>query len=245
MAGPTFPELFTQALKDVEGGYDLLAAKFDQSRYITPKLLLSTFFERLNELIPAPASAIDLGCGTGAATAFLADYCTHSIVAFDLSGKMLEKCREKMEKITHETAIEYVKGDMSDLPFKNTFDLAVSFGTFGHIRNEDEEKLIRNISNALKPGGYFCFITTGRYAPWRLSLWYQRAFNILIRIRNMVVAPPFIMYYLTFRLPEIKAKLERNGFRVTIIDPFMQNVPGKADLVRYQDFKMVLAQRGK
>jgi hypothetical protein len=34
-------------------------------------------------------------------------------------------------------------------------------------------------------------------------------------VRNAVVSPPFIMYYLTFLLPEVERKLRWAGFEVT------------------------------
>jgi hypothetical protein len=35
-----------------------------------------------------------------------------------------------------------------------------------------------------------------------------------MRVRNAVVKPPFVMYYLTMLWPDVRAKLERAGFDV-------------------------------
>jgi hypothetical protein len=37
-----------------------------------------------------------------------------------------------------------------------------------------------------------------------------------MRVRNALVSPPFVMYYLTFLLPGAKALLERHGFTVEV-----------------------------
>ena len=60
----------------------------------------------------------------------------------------------------------------------------------------------------------FLFIT--RYPPEALSIpnLAARAFNGVMRVRNALISPPFIMYYLTFLLPEIRNLLEANGFWV-------------------------------
>jgi hypothetical protein len=48
--------------------------------------------------------------------------------------------------------------------------------------------------------------------------WFSRAFNAAMRVRNALWSPPFVMYYLTFLLPEAKSLLEREGFAVRVIE---------------------------
>jgi hypothetical protein len=43
-----------------------------------------------------------------------------------------------------------------------------------------------------------------------------RAFNGVMRVRNAVRRPEFIMYYLTFLLPRARTLLERAGFDVRV-----------------------------
>ena len=47
-----------------------------------------------------------------------------------------------------------------------------------------------------------------------MQFWRAWRFNVSIHIRNLLIKPPFIMYYLTFCLPEIRRRLERQGFQV-------------------------------
>jgi hypothetical protein len=35
-------------------------------------------------------------------------------------------------------------------------------------------------------------------------------------VRNLILSPPFIMYYLTFLLPEVQTLLEAHGFDVEV-----------------------------
>jgi hypothetical protein len=37
-----------------------------------------------------------------------------------------------------------------------------------------------------------------------------------MRVRNTLLAPPFVMYYLTMLWPAVRAKLERAGFDVEV-----------------------------
>jgi len=41
-----------------------------------------------------------------------------------------------------------------------------------------------------------------------------RGFNAVMRVRNALIHPQFIMYYLTFLWPEVRTLLERHGLRV-------------------------------
>jgi hypothetical protein len=43
-----------------------------------------------------------------------------------------------------------------------------------------------------------------------------RGFNAVMHLRNRMVAPPFIMYYLTFLVPEMVTLLRQYGFVVAV-----------------------------
>ncbi len=244
---PTLTELFKQALKDIEGGYDLLAPKFDQSRYITPSSVLNPFFDRLSQEVGTFNCGADWCCGTGAASVYLAQLCCQHFTALDLSQGMLDRCRAKVENLNLSIDCRFVKGDALQMNFEETFDVIVIFGAFGHIPREEEPTLIRNIHAALKPEGHFFFITTGRLPWWSFSLWRKRFFNFAIAIRNFFIRPPFIMYYLTFRLPEVQRHLETLGFEVMVYEDidFSQGERRVSDLTPNHYFKMVGAKKNK
>ncbi len=72
----------------------------------------------------------------------------------------------------------------------------------------------------MKPGGRFVFVTSEMPPKWSKVYWFSCAFNAAMHLRNWVVKPPFIMYYLTFLLPEVKTLLEDGGFSVEVHQPF-------------------------
>ena len=242
---PTFFELLYQSLQDVEGGYDLLAPKFDRSRYITPDEILQPFFEKLQKEKGSFDYGIDVCCGTGAASKFLVPLCQKAFTGLDLSQGMLQKCKTKLAQQYPDAIMNFIKANALEMPFENKFDVVVSFGAFGHILENEESLFIQQIHKILKPGGHFFFITTGPLRFWSLSLWRQKIFNGILRVRNFFITPKFIMYYLTFRLPEVKSKLENNGFKVTVFDNFItddqqQNL---SDLLPFKYSKMVMAEK--
>ena len=242
---PTLFELFRQSMQDVEGGYDLLAPKFDQSRYITPDELLEPFFATLKKKYGHFDSGIDICCGTGAASKYLVQLCQKEFTALDLSQGMLDQCQQKVGSLNPTIRKIFVKANALSMPFDNQFDVAVSFGAFGHIREEDEPAFIDQIHRILKPGGRFVFITTGPLPFWSWSLWRQRIFNGIIRVRNWLIRPKFIMYYLTFRLPGVVGKLEAGGFKVRVLEAFDLGEEKErwSDLLPMKYFRMVVAEK--
>lgn len=217
--GPTFWELARQALSSTERGYDLLAPKFDYTPFRTPDVVL----QKVAECLGAPKSidsALDVCCGTGAAMQVLRPLCRERVVGIDMSQGMLDVARERVASMSGDARLEFVRGNALQMPFEGEFDLAVCFGALGHILRRDEPRFVAEIFKALRGGGRFAFVTG--YMPRVLSRHYAfaRAFNGAMRVRNFFLRPPFIMYYLTFLLPQAQSLLEQQGFKVEIREPF-------------------------
>ncbi|MBX3233171.1 MAG: class I SAM-dependent methyltransferase [Labilithrix sp.] len=208
--GPTFAELMRQALASTERGYDLLAPKFDRTPFRTPDAVITEMIAAIGEA----GAALDVCCGTGAVMQQLRAVCSERVVGVDFSQGMLDEARRRLEGAPGEARIELVRGDALELPFLEEMDVVTSAGAFGHVLVEDEDRFIAGIARTLKPGGRFVFPTTR--APRMTDGWFWMAhgFNAVMRVRNALRRPPFIMYYLTFLWPEVRAKLERNGFSV-------------------------------
>ena len=214
--GPSFYELMVQALSSTERGYDLLARKFDYTPFRTPQAIIDQVGRRLEPLAPFGAG-LDICCGTGVAMAMLRPLCTERVVGVDFSRGMLEVCKEQTAAAPGTARLECVYGDALALPLGPAqFDIAVCFGAHGHILRKDEDRFVAEVARVLRPCGRFVFVT-GQMPPWWSPvLWAARAFNGVMWLRNWLVDPPFIMYYLTFMLPGVTRLLERHGFTVEV-----------------------------
>jgi len=215
--GPTFWELAEQCLSSTEQGYDLLAPKFDYTPFRTPDEIL----DELARYLGPPRSidaALDVCCGTGAAIRILKPLCRERVVGIDFSQGMLDEARRQFQDEPDQPRIEFVRGDVLEMQFREEFDLAVTVGSLGHILPKDEPRFVDRIAATLKPGGRFAFVTCHR-PPWysRQNL-LSRGFNAAMHVRNALVRPPFVMFYLTFLLPQAKVLLERHGFEVVVHD---------------------------
>jgi ubiquinone/menaquinone biosynthesis C-methylase UbiE len=207
--GPSFAELLRQALTSTERGYDLLAPKFDHTPFRTPEPIL----EGAARVIGGPIrSALDVCCGTGAALRHLRPLCTERVVGLDFSAGMLEEAKRRLEGTPGSAELELVRGDAFAMEWTEAFDVVTCFGALGHVVGDDEDRFLAGIARALRPGGRFVFATSTRPSPSSASYWMAHGFNAVMHVRNKLVSPPFVMFYLTFLWPEVRPLLERHGF---------------------------------
>lgn len=219
--GPTFIELTRQALSSTERGYDLLAPKFDHTPFRTPESLLAA----AAPYIGPPGglgSALDLCCGTGAAMAMLRPLCRQRVVGVDFSLGMLAQARRALESSQGTAALDIVRADVLDFAASRSFDAVTCFGALGHVVGRDQHRLLEVVARALRPGGRFIFPSAERPPPWSPRLWRSLAFNAVMAGRNILLRPPFVMYYLSFLLPRARRLFAEHGFRVRVhcgVDP--------------------------
>jgi SAM-dependent methyltransferase len=194
--GPTWRELAVQALSSTERGYDLLAPKFVYTPFCTPEAILAPAMAFLGP--PGSiATGLDICCGTGVAMHHLRRLCRERVMGIDFSRGMLDVAARDLAQSPGEAAVHLVRGNVLAMPFVAAFDVAVCFGALGHILPEDQPSFVAAVAQTLKPGGRFVFVTSPR-PPWHSArYWRARGFNAAMRIRNWVLPPPFVMYYLT------------------------------------------------
>src|ERR1700733_4552536 len=90
--GPSARELAMQALASVEGGYDLLAPKFDHTPFRTSDGVLDATVDALRPLGPF-GPRLDVCCGTGAGLRVLRSVGQGRITGVDFSAGMLAQAR--------------------------------------------------------------------------------------------------------------------------------------------------------
>jgi ubiquinone/menaquinone biosynthesis C-methylase UbiE len=207
--GPSLRDLAAQALNSVERGYDLLAPTFDHTPFRTPDRVLTATAEALRPLGPFEAG-LDVCCGTGAGMRALTPLCEGRITGVDFSGGMLAQAR------TAHPGEQWVRADARALPFTEAFDLTVSFGALGHFLPAERPALFAAVHRALRPGGLFAFPVAAPprvTSPW---YWALAGFDAVMRVRNAVWRPPFVMYYRSCPLTALRTDLAAAGFAVTV-----------------------------
>jgi hypothetical protein len=81
-------------------------------------------------------------------------------------------------------------------------------------------QFLERVACALKPGGRFIFVSQYRPPISSARYWIYRGLNAVVRVRNLVVRPPFPVNRLAALLPDVQELLESCGFEVEVKNVF-------------------------
>jgi len=128
---------------------------------------------------------LDLACGHGRHAIRLARRGLR-VTGFDLSEVFLERARADAR--TEGLAIDYVHGDMRELPWEGAFDAVINvFTAFGYLEDDAEDaKALQAVGRALRPGGRLLQETLHRdgLTPRFLSSYVERLDDGLITLHE-------------------------------------------------------------
>ena len=124
--------------------------------------------------LPSGSSILDLACGTGIQCIGMAEK-GYQMVGLDLSLAMLAIASQEAQN--RNCKINFIQKDMREMDFKEAFDGIYCIGSsFGYFDDEDNEKVLWNIFNALKNGGMFLLEVDNRDFVMRQTpglLWFE------------------------------------------------------------------------
>jgi len=98
-------------------------------------------------------SVLDLGCGSGWTSIFLAKLGC-SVTGVDISEEMITIAKENAKK--ENLKIKFIVADVEKINFKNQFDRVLIYDGLHHC--PDEKKVLKNIYKALKPEGMILLV---------------------------------------------------------------------------------------
>lgn len=90
---------------------------------------------------------LEIGCGTGFVLQMLSGFKNLELVGAELYLEGLKYAKKRLP------CVEFIQLDARKMPYENEFDVICAFDTLEHI--EEDELVMRNVYQALKPGGYF------------------------------------------------------------------------------------------
>lgn len=132
--------------------FDQYAGHFDRHLvdvlgYRTPALLGEALWM---VGVPEGVDSLDLGCGTGLLGPVLRPF-SRTLAGVDLSGKMLEKARERglYDRLECAAIGQFLDGRSGEFGLVAAADVFVYFG--------DLTPVFTQVHRALRPGGWFCF----------------------------------------------------------------------------------------
>jgi SAM-dependent methyltransferase len=108
-------------------------------------------------LPPPPLAVLDLGCGTGWTSQFLARR-GYRVTGQDIAPDMIRLARERCDE-GFTGSLQFVVSDYESLAFHDAFDAALFYDALHHA--EDPAAALASAWRALKPGGVLLTIEPG------------------------------------------------------------------------------------
>jgi SAM-dependent methyltransferase len=130
--------------------FDDVAAVYDET---LPSHVIEHYLQKRTRFVlsccPPPGRVLDVGCGTGALAARLAET-GYAVVGIDPSQGMLDVMRERVPEV------EAVQGSATEMPFGDAeFDLSLCVATMHHIAEPDAvRRALGEMVRVVKPAGH-------------------------------------------------------------------------------------------
>jgi ubiquinone/menaquinone biosynthesis C-methylase UbiE len=116
------------------------------SRAATDELLSLCHIENAREVL-------NVGCGIGISSAYIAKRYGCRVVGVDISEKMIEWSRKRAHQERVEDKVEFRVGDILDLPFEDDrFDAVIVESVIAFV--DDKAQAIRECRRVTRPSGY-------------------------------------------------------------------------------------------
>lgn len=136
----------------------------------------AVYLDKIGAHIPAGATLLDLGCGTGRSSRLLADR-GFRVTGSDLSEKFLDRTLESK-------GLTLVAADAMALPFPDqTFDAVASYCFIEHV--PDVPKVLDEMIRVTKPGGRILVLSPNLLSPFLVLK------SALARLRGREIAGVF------------------------------------------------------
>lgn len=123
----------------------------------------------IDKNLPKKGTIVDLGCGQGIITSYLAQNKARQITGVDLDTSRLRQSKVKN--------LKFVKANIVTYNLKHPNSIVIS-DVMHHLSYKDQEKLLTAISKSLKKGGVFVVkeIDTHEFVRSRLSRFWDFVF---------------------------------------------------------------------
>jgi SAM-dependent methyltransferase len=145
--------------------YGEYAALYDRSGQLSFSVLMDFYLrDLLRQHSVSGRSMLDLACGTGTLALMQAER-GWRVLGIDRSAAMLAEAERKAAGLAEPVNVRFEQGDMRDFVLATPVDLVTCcYDTLNYLLDEaDLKRCFSAVSQALVPGGLFCFDLATEY----------------------------------------------------------------------------------
>ncbi|MEI7451862.1 MAG: class I SAM-dependent methyltransferase [Candidatus Falkowbacteria bacterium] len=113
------------------------------------------YLKKDKKLAMTDLQVLDLGCGTGRNTNYLAER-GNNVVGIDIAANALRTGEMRVKKLELESSVNYINQSIgAPLPFAdNYFDLILDITSSNSLKESEREIYLKECHRVLKPGGF-------------------------------------------------------------------------------------------
>lgn len=176
--------------------------------------------EHSNRVLPTqhnyPGLILDIGCGTGDQSLFLAKK-GYFVLGLDISKEMIKKAGDRMKEAGLKDRVSFILASAEALPLrdKSVDGLVSIFGVYSHVQKASQA--FQEIHRVLKEGSRGILTVVNR---WNLAWWIKTFLRgkvswLIFAMRNKEYTVDGLWTYY-FSKSELKKTLGKIGFKVRI-----------------------------
>ena len=155
--------LYDRLIKNMMNEYRPLKLGFEYSYFIQDNLLQFLIrlsrFKFASKMLKPSDKVLEIGCGSGLGTNFLAQFVKH-VKAIDVKAGELQEAR----LVTRRKNITYQRVDFFDLPKNELFNGVVTLDVIEHLTGNEVVRFVKKTARHLKQGGFLILGTPSKYA---------------------------------------------------------------------------------
>jgi ubiquinone/menaquinone biosynthesis C-methylase UbiE len=200
----------------------------------------------LHSCITKGSKILDIGCGTGFPSIFLARELGCNVLGIDISEEMINRAKENApQKLENNLSFRLLSADELHLLREKDFDYVTSiYGPLNYV--DDLEKVLWEIYNRMKRGGYFIASFYSKYSCARLK---DKEY-----LQHLSKGIQFLPHYIGNKKVEIKlysthelVSLIENYFPLLSVQgigfiPFMLSLEKSEELIKNLDYYLKLEE---
>lgn len=118
-----------------------------------------------------PCKAIDIGCGFGNETIFLAKN-GFKVTGIDISKGAISEARKRADKAG--AICEFLTSNILDLDIQGVFDFALDRACFHFLDPEERDEYVKKLSKLLRPGSLFLLIVSSNKETFKGPYQFSR-----------------------------------------------------------------------